>query len=69
MAKTVPDEGFLPGVLNSTPVADGAFVDEFADTDRARLAGADGRGTGAESRHVLAARMKARRYYRRAREA
>jgi predicted RNA-binding Zn ribbon-like protein len=58
MTRTVPDEGFLLGVLNSTPLVDGTPVDEFADPDRARarLAEAGGRGTEAELREVLAAR-------------
>jgi predicted RNA-binding Zn ribbon-like protein len=58
MTETVPDEGLLLRVLNSTPVVDGTPVDEFADPDRARarLAEAGGRGTGAELREVLAAR-------------
>jgi predicted RNA-binding Zn ribbon-like protein len=58
MADTVPDEGFLLAVLNSTPVVDGAPTDEFADTARARawLAAAGGLGTEAELRHVLQVR-------------
>lgn len=52
------DEGFLLGVLNSTPVVDGVPTDEFADTARARawLASSGGLGTAAELRQVLEAR-------------
>lgn len=58
MTEAVPGEGFLLGILNSTPVVDGVPEDEFADParGRARLAEAGGRGTEAELRHVLAAR-------------
>jgi len=54
MAETVPDEGFLLALLNSTPVVDGVPTDDFADTDRALawLAGAGGLGTEAELRNV-----------------
>jgi predicted RNA-binding Zn ribbon-like protein len=54
MAETVPDEGFLLALLNSTPVVDGVPTDDLADTDRALawLAGAGGLGTEAELRHV-----------------
>ena len=54
MADMVPDEGFLLALLNSTPVVEGVPTDDFADTDRALawLAGAGGRGTEAELRHV-----------------
>jgi predicted RNA-binding Zn ribbon-like protein len=58
MAETVSGEAFLLRVLNSTPVVDGTPTDELADPVRARawLAGAGGRGTEAELRHVLTAR-------------
>ncbi len=58
-ADTVPDEGFLLAVLNSTPVVDGVPTDVFADTARARawLADAGGLGTEAELRHVLEVRQ------------
>jgi DNA-binding transcriptional LysR family regulator/predicted RNA-binding Zn ribbon-like protein len=59
MADTMSDEGFLLGVLNSTPVVDGVPADDFADAARARawLAGAGGLGTEAELRHVLEVRQ------------
>jgi predicted RNA-binding Zn ribbon-like protein len=59
MADTVPDEGFLLAVLNSTPVVDGVPADELADTARARawLAVAGGIGTEAELEHVLRVRQ------------
>ena len=42
MADALSDEGFLLGVLTSTPVIDGVPADDFADADRGRawLAGA-----------------------------
>jgi predicted RNA-binding Zn ribbon-like protein len=54
MAETVPDEGFLLALLNSTPVVDGVQTDGLADTDRTLtwLAGVGGLGTEAELRHV-----------------
>jgi predicted RNA-binding Zn ribbon-like protein len=59
MTDTMSDEGFLLGVLNSTPVIDGVATDEFADAAgaRARLAGAGGLGTQEELRHVLEVRQ------------
>jgi predicted RNA-binding Zn ribbon-like protein len=58
MTDTVPDEGFLLALLNSTPVVDGVPADTLADPARARawLAGAGGLGTEAELRQVLAVR-------------
>ena len=58
MTDTMSDEGFLLGVLNSTPVIDGVPTDDFADAARARawLAGAGGLGTQEELRHVLEVR-------------
>lgn len=58
MTDTVPDEGFLLVLLNSTPVVDGVPTDTLADRARARawLSGAGGLGTEAELRHVLAVR-------------
>jgi predicted RNA-binding Zn ribbon-like protein len=58
MTDTVPDEGFLLALLNSTPVIDGVPGDALAGRDRARawLSGSGGRGTEAELRHVLAVR-------------
>ena len=38
MADALSDEGFLLGVLNSTPVIDGVPADDFADADRGRAA-------------------------------
>jgi hypothetical protein len=35
MAESLPDEGFLLALLNSTPVVDGVQTDGLADTDRA----------------------------------
>lgn len=54
MADTVPDEGFLLALLNSTPVVDGVPTDDLADAARARhwLASAGGLGTEAELREV-----------------
>ena len=59
MADALSDEGFLLGVLNSTPVIDGVPTDDFADPDRGRawLAGAGGLGTETELRHVLEVRQ------------
>ena len=59
MADALSDEGFLLGVLNSTPVIDGVPADDFADADRGRawLAGAGGLGTETELRHVLEVRQ------------
>ena len=59
MADARSDEGFLLGVLNSTPVIDGVPTDDFADVDRGRawLAGAGGLGTETELRHVLEVRQ------------
>lgn len=56
--ETLSDEGFLLGILNSTPVIDGVPTDEFADAARARawLAGAGGVGTQEELGHVLEVR-------------
>jgi predicted RNA-binding Zn ribbon-like protein len=58
MTDTMSDEGFLLGVLNSTPVIDGVATDDFADASRARawLAGAGGLGTQEELGNVLEAR-------------
>src|SRR5262252_35998 len=58
MADALSDEGFLLGVLNSTPVIGGVPTDDFADADhgRAWLAGAGGLGTEAELQHVLEVR-------------
>lgn len=54
MADTMSDEGFLLGILNSTPVVDGAPADDLAHeaTGRAWLASAGGLGTEDELRHV-----------------
>ena len=59
MADALSDEGFLLGVLNSTPVIDGVPTDYFADADhgRAWLADAGGLGTETELRHVLEVRQ------------
>jgi predicted RNA-binding Zn ribbon-like protein len=59
MADTVPDEGFLLALLNSTPVIDGVLADDLADPAWARawLAAAGGLGTEAELRHVLRVRQ------------
>jgi len=59
MADALSDEGFLLGVLNSTPIIDGVPTDYFADADygRAWLAGAGGLGTETELRHVLEVRQ------------
>src|SRR6516165_4826394 len=59
MADTESGEGFLLGVLNSTPVIDGVPTDDFADARRARawLAGAGGLGTEAELDYVRQARQ------------
>jgi predicted RNA-binding Zn ribbon-like protein len=56
---TVPDEGFLLAVLNSTPVVDGVPTDDLADPARARawLARAGGLGTEAELQHVRQVRQ------------
>jgi predicted RNA-binding Zn ribbon-like protein len=58
MADAVPGESFLLGLLNSTPVADGAPADDLADAGRARawLASEGGLGTEAELRHAREAR-------------
>jgi len=58
MADKVPDEVFLLGVLNSTPVVDGRPTDDWADTARARasLAATGGQGTEAELGYLLEAR-------------
>jgi predicted RNA-binding Zn ribbon-like protein len=58
MPEAMSDEEFLLALLNSTPVTDGVPGDDLADPGRARawLAGAGGRGTEGELRHVLAAR-------------
>jgi predicted RNA-binding Zn ribbon-like protein len=59
MADTVPDEGFLLAVLNSTPVVDGVPTDDLADPVLARawLARAGGLGTEAELRQVRQVRQ------------
>ena len=59
MGDTVPDEGFLLALLNSTPVVDGVPTDRLADSARARawLASVGGVGTETELRHVLEARQ------------
>ena len=59
MTDTVPDEGFLLALLNSTPVVDGAPTDDLADPDRARawLARAGGLGSEAELQHVRQVRQ------------
>jgi len=59
MADTVPDEGFLLAVLNSTPVVDGVPADDLADPVRARawLASVGGVGTDAELRQVRQVRQ------------
>ena len=58
MADIASDEGFLLAILNSTPVADGVPMDEFAEPARARvwLTSAGGLGTEAELRHVVEVR-------------
>jgi predicted RNA-binding Zn ribbon-like protein len=58
MTGAASDEGFLLGLLNSTPVVDGVPTDDFADSRRARawLAGAGGLATEPELRNVLHAR-------------
>jgi predicted RNA-binding Zn ribbon-like protein len=59
MTGTVPDEGFLLAVLNSTPVVDGVPTDDLADPARARawLARAGGLGTEAELQDVQQVRQ------------
>ena len=59
MADTVPDEGFLLALLNSTPVVDGVPADDLADPARARawLASAGGLGTEAELQQVRQVRQ------------
>ena len=59
MTDTVPDEGFLLALLNSTPVVDGVPTDDLADPVRARawLASAGGAGTDAELRQVRQVRQ------------
>jgi len=59
IADTVPDEGFLLAVLNSTPVVDGVPADDLADPVRARawLASVGGVGTDAELRQVRQVRQ------------
>jgi len=59
MMDSVPDEGLLLAVLNSTPVVDGVPADDLADAARARawLASVGGLGTEAELRHVLGVRQ------------
>src|SRR5215470_15021674 len=59
MTDTGTDEGLLLALLNSTPVIDGAPVDDLADPVRARawLAAAGGRGTESELRHVRRVRQ------------
>jgi predicted RNA-binding Zn ribbon-like protein len=59
MTDTVPDEGLLLAVLNSTPVVDGAPADDLADPIRARawLAAVGGLGTEAELQQVRQARQ------------
>jgi predicted RNA-binding Zn ribbon-like protein len=59
MTDTVPDEGFLLALLNSTPVVDGVPTDDLADPARARawLARAGGLGTEAELQHVRQVRQ------------
>jgi predicted RNA-binding Zn ribbon-like protein len=54
MTDTVPDEGLLLALLNSTPVVDGVPTDKLADPARARtrLASLGGRGTDAELEQV-----------------
>jgi predicted RNA-binding Zn ribbon-like protein len=54
MADAVSDEGFLLGILNSTPVIDGVLTDDLADTGRAGawLASASGLGTETELQHL-----------------
>jgi predicted RNA-binding Zn ribbon-like protein len=56
---TESGEGFLLGLLNSTPVVDGVPADALADARRARawLASAGGLGTEAELDHVRGARQ------------
>jgi predicted RNA-binding Zn ribbon-like protein len=58
MTDKLPDDAFLLGVLNSTPVVDGTPADYWADTARARawLAAAGGQGTEAELGCMLEAR-------------
>jgi predicted RNA-binding Zn ribbon-like protein len=59
MTDTVPDEGLLLAVLNSTPVVDGVPTDDLADPAPARawLARAGGLGTEAELQHVRQVRQ------------
>jgi predicted RNA-binding Zn ribbon-like protein len=59
MADTGADERFLLVLLNTTPVVDGATVDDLADPARAAawLASVGGLGTEAELRHVLEVRQ------------
>jgi predicted RNA-binding Zn ribbon-like protein len=59
MTGTVPDEGFLLAVLNSTPVVDGVPTDDLAEPARARawLARAGGLGTEAELQDVQQVRQ------------
>jgi predicted RNA-binding Zn ribbon-like protein len=59
MAETVPDEGLLLDLLNSTPVIDGVPADNLADPVRARewLASVGGLGTEAELQQVLKVRQ------------
>jgi predicted RNA-binding Zn ribbon-like protein len=58
MADAVADEGFLLGVLNSTPIGDDGPTDLLADADRARarMAAAGGLGSAAEVGYVLEVR-------------
>ena len=58
MTGAASGEGFLLGLLNSTPVIDGVPTDDFADSRRARvwLADAGGLGTEPELRNVVTAR-------------
>jgi predicted RNA-binding Zn ribbon-like protein len=59
MEDTVPDEGFLLVLLNSTPVVDGVSTDRLAVSAPARawLASTGGLGTEAELRHVREVRQ------------
>jgi predicted RNA-binding Zn ribbon-like protein len=59
MTGTASEEGFLLGLLNSTPVVNGAPADDFADSLRARawLADAGGLGTEPELQNVRQARQ------------